>query len=129
LFILHYAVLGKSEGEGKNWHGHVTAVSIAPEFRRMGVAARLMNLLELTSDKLNCFFVDLFVRESNAHAIGLYQRLGYERYRRVLNYYSNLENEGEDAFDMRKPLSHDKTQESVKAEHKTIIRSNELENN
>ena len=95
--------------------------------------------------------MDLFVRESNAHAIGLYQLLGYERYRRVLNYYSNMENEGEDAFgtsyslcifsivlllarkikflDMRKPLSHDKTQESVKGEHKTIIRSNELENN
>ena len=32
-------------------------------------------------------------------------------------------------LDMRKALSHDKTQESVKGEHKTIIRSNELENN
>lgn len=47
---------------------------------------------------MNCFFVDLFVRASNGHAIELYKRLGYHIYRRVLNYYNSNENEGEDAF-------------------------------
>ena len=26
-------VLGKAEGVGEGWHGHVTAVTVAPEFR------------------------------------------------------------------------------------------------
>lgn len=31
-------ILGKAEGEGRNWHGHVTAVTVAPEFRRQALA-------------------------------------------------------------------------------------------
>lgn len=27
-------ILGKAEGVGENWHGHVTAVTVAPEFRQ-----------------------------------------------------------------------------------------------
>lgn len=38
--------------------------------------------------------MDLFVRASNAVAVGMYERLGYSVYRRVLGYYSN----GEDAL-------------------------------
>ena len=26
-------ILGKAEGTGTGWHGHVTAVTVAPEFR------------------------------------------------------------------------------------------------
>lgn len=26
-------IMGKSEGEGEKWHGHVTAVTVAPEYR------------------------------------------------------------------------------------------------
>ena len=26
-------ILGKVEGQGENWHGHVTALTVAPEFR------------------------------------------------------------------------------------------------
>lgn len=43
------------------------------------------------------YFVDLFVRVSNTLAIGMYEKLGYSVYRRVLGYYSN-ETDGEDAF-------------------------------
>ena len=42
----------------------------------------------------DAFFVDLFVRASNAVAVGMYERLGYTVYRRVLGYYAN----GEDAL-------------------------------
>lgn len=30
-------VMGKAEGLGENWHGHVTAITVAPEFRRIGL--------------------------------------------------------------------------------------------
>ncbi len=39
-------VMGKAEGKDKNWHGHVSAVTVAPEFRRIGMAGRFMKILE-----------------------------------------------------------------------------------
>lgn len=47
-----HSVLGKAEGEGKLWHGHVTAVTVAPECRRLGLATKLMNILEETTEKV-----------------------------------------------------------------------------
>lgn len=67
--------MGKAEGVGEGWHGHVTAVTarvrcrawlahsrtrslthahwrqVAPEYRRQGLAQRLMGLLEETTIK------------------------------------------------------------------------------
>jgi len=37
------------------------------------------------------FFVDLFVRKSNAVAISMYSKFGYTKYRQVLGYYSGEE--------------------------------------
>lgn len=58
-------IMGKAEGSGENWHGHVTALTVAPQFRRIGLAAKLMSILEDISEKKSCYFVDLFVRVSN----------------------------------------------------------------
>lgn len=44
--------MGKAEGNGTNWHGHVTAVTVAPEFRRLGLAQTLMDWLEEVSEKV-----------------------------------------------------------------------------
>ena len=49
--VLYELVMGKAEGSGENWHGHVTALTVAPEFRRLGLAAKLMHILEDISDK------------------------------------------------------------------------------
>ncbi|KAI5076513.1 hypothetical protein GOP47_0008578 [Adiantum capillus-veneris] len=103
-------IMGKVEGQGESWHGHVTAVTVAPEYRRQQLAKKLMNLLETISEKTyNAFFVDLFVRASNLPAIKMYEKLGYTIYRRVLRYYSGEE----DAFDMRKALPRDVDKKSV----------------
>lgn len=80
--------MGKSEGEGKSWHGHVTALTVAPAYRRLGVARRLMKRLEEESETGEMYFVDLFVRQSNEQAIKMYQSMGYSIYRTVLDYYS-----------------------------------------
>jgi len=45
-------VMGKVEGQGESWHCHVSAVTIAPEYRRQQLAKKLMNLLEDISDKM-----------------------------------------------------------------------------
>ena len=79
--------MGKAEGSGENWHGHVTAVTCSPQHRRLGLAASLMASLEEISEKKRCYFVDLFVRVSNQVAITMYKNLGYTVYRTVLQYY------------------------------------------
>lgn len=105
-------MLGKAEGEGKLWHGHVSAVTVSPEFRRLGLAKTLMDDLESTCENVyKTYFVDLFVRASNSLAISMYEKFGYISYRRVLGYYSG--DDPEDALDMRKALSRDADKESV----------------
>ena len=60
------------------WHGHVTALTVAPQYRRLGLAQSLTKALERGCENQNAWFVDLFVREGNSTAVGLYQGLGYE---------------------------------------------------
>ncbi|KAM4713371.1 LOW QUALITY PROTEIN: N-alpha-acetyltransferase 20 [Anableps anableps] len=112
-------IMGKAEGSvaREEWHGHVTALSVAPEFRRLGLAAKLMEMLEEISERFGGFFVDLFVRVSNQVAVvNMYKRLGYSVYRtvieRVLTPPSNGEPD-EDAYDMRKALSRDTEKKSI----------------
>jgi len=96
--------MGKAEGKGENWHGHVTAVTVGPQYRRIGVAGVMMKFLEDVSEKsYDAYFVDLFVRVSNHVAVGMYKKLGYSVYRQVIGYYSGEE----DAYDMRKALPRD----------------------
>ena len=104
-------IMGKAEGHGENWHGHVTALTVSPDYRRLGLAAMLMNYLEEVSETKQAYFVDLFVRVSNVVAIKMYQQLGYIVYKTVLEYYSG--DPDEDAYDMRKALSRDKEKKSV----------------
>jgi N-terminal acetyltransferase B complex catalytic subunit len=119
--------MGKVEGakdddEKKNWHGHVTAVTVAPAFRRQGLARSLMDYLEeVTNKRHNGFFVDLFVRPSNKVAITMYEQLGYLVYRSVTDYYSGgADNDTEDAYDMRKSMARDKDKITMKPLNKAI---------
>lgn len=104
-------IMGKTEGLRENWHGHVTCLTVSPDYRRLGLAALLMNFLEDVSEKKRAYFVDLFVRVSNKVAINMYTNLGYIIYRTVLEYYSG--DRDEDAYDMRKALSRDVEKKSV----------------
>lgn len=87
-------ILGKVEGDinnetKKNWHGHVTAVTVSPYFRKQGLAKALMNILEIVSDKIhNAYYVDLYVRSSNSVAISMYKKMGYDVYQTVDKYNS-----------------------------------------
>ena len=58
------------------WHGHVTALTVAPQYRRMGIARLLTAAFEQACENLNAWFVDLFVRVSNGTAINMYKGMG-----------------------------------------------------
>jgi N-terminal acetyltransferase B complex catalytic subunit len=124
-------------------------LTVAPEYRRLSLARTLMNFLETVSDDVyNGFFVDLYVRCTNAIAVDLYEGLGYSVYRRVREYYGSLGlgpggKDEEDAFgrlplssprqfrpltgfispptDMRKPLSRDPHRRTVRPNGRDMI--------
>jgi len=120
-------IFGKAEGEGAEYHGHVTAITVAPEYRRLSLARKMMSLLELVSDQIyKGFFVDLYVRCTNTVAIEMYEGLGYSVWRRVREYYGSLglgkaAKDEEDALDMRKPLSRDPLRRSVRTNGRDIV--------
>ncbi|KZP10881.1 N-acetyltransferase [Athelia psychrophila] len=120
-------IIGKAEGQSTEWHGHITALTVAPEYRRLYLARNMINILEMVSDQIyKGFFVDLYVRCANHIAVEMYEGLGYSVYRRVREYYGSLGlgkggRDEEDAFDMRKPLSRDIGRRSVRANGRDII--------
>jgi N-terminal acetyltransferase B complex catalytic subunit len=105
--------------EALPWHGHITALTVAPSMRRTGLGTLLTNAFENQCNLEKALFIDLFVRESNKTAIKMYERLGYSVYRVVQDYYPGLDDEQstEHALDMRKLLKHGESREE-------LIRSN-----
>jgi len=102
-------MIGKAEGEGEDWHGHVSAVTVAPSFRRTGLGRKIMDDMEtVTAAVHDAYFVDLFVRESNVIAKEMYKALGYIVYRTVLGYYRDPKR-SENALDMRKAMPRNAT--------------------
>lgn len=57
------------------WHGHVTALTVAPSWRRMGLAKKLTVALEKACEAQDAWFIDLFVRKSNS-AVDMYKGMG-----------------------------------------------------
>jgi ribosomal-protein-alanine N-acetyltransferase len=80
--------------------GHIVSVAVLPQYRRKGVGEALINEaikgMQLYNAK-QCF---LEVRVTNAAAISLYKKLGFEVTRTIHGYYAD----GEDAYLMSKKL-------------------------
>lgn len=79
------AVMGKMESSPKMYehsehylpfHAHITALTVAPPSRRLGLAKLLTGSLERAGDEYNAWFVDLFVRKSNKVATDMYRGMG-----------------------------------------------------
>ncbi|KAF7305604.1 N-acetyltransferase [Mycena chlorophos] len=120
-------ILGNAEGASTDWHGHVTALTVAPEYRRLGLARALTALLEFVAENIyHAYFVDLFVRCANDVAVEMYEGMGYSVWRRIREYYGSFgmgkgKRDEEDAFDMRKPLSRDVARRSVRANGRDVV--------
>ena len=67
--------------------GYITNVAVFPEYRRRGVAEQLIAVFDKFARGNRLAFLTLEVRPSNAAAIALYQRFGFEEVGRRRNYY------------------------------------------
>lgn len=67
--------------------GYITNVAVFPEYRRCGIAAKIIEVFMNFARANKLAFLTLEVRPSNAAAIALYQGFGFEEVGRRRNYY------------------------------------------
>ncbi|MBR6522754.1 MAG: ribosomal protein S18-alanine N-acetyltransferase [Oscillospiraceae bacterium] len=67
--------------------GYINNVAVRPEYRRQGIAAALISLLVEQARAIGLAFLTLEVRENNAPAISLYEKLGFTTVGKRKNYY------------------------------------------
>jgi ribosomal-protein-alanine N-acetyltransferase len=80
--------------------GYVVTLDVAADFRRQGLALRLMDTMENEAAQSGCAVVGLHVYVGNTSAIKFYERVGYRRVGDVPAFYG----EGLDAWVYRKKL-------------------------
>ena len=81
--------------------GYISNVAVAARFRRQGIAEALICELIQRAEGKQLAFLTLEVRESNAPAIALYEKCGFQTVGRRKNYY---EKPTEDALLMTRVL-------------------------
>jgi len=82
---------------------HITSISVRREYRRLGIAARLLEQsMRSMRESYWASTVSLHVRKSNTAALQLYRdRLGFKVLEVTSSYYAD----GEDAYSMQKDLT------------------------
>ena len=82
--------------------GYVVTLDVAEDWRRKGLAGRLMREAETRAFAAGARWMELHVFTGNAAAIRFYERLGYERIAMRRRFYGA---EGLDAFVYRKEIA------------------------
>ncbi|MEM2021786.1 MAG: ribosomal protein S18-alanine N-acetyltransferase [Zestosphaera sp.] len=78
---------------------HIASIAVDPNFRRMGLGSRLIEVFEGRCVGMGVERVRLEVSVLNEEALKLYRKLGYEVVERIPNYYPDS-----DAYLMSKHL-------------------------
>jgi len=69
--------------------GHTLTIDVAPAYRRMGIAQKLLYEIETILRGRGIKECRLEVRENNVAALNLYQKLGYTKVGNLENYYGD----------------------------------------
>lgn len=93
------AVAGFALGRVAADEAELFQIATLPEFRRQGIAERLLSELHAKSRERGAVCCFLEVRSRNAGAIALYEKSGYEKIALRRNYYPD-----DDAVIYRRPL-------------------------
>jgi ribosomal-protein-alanine N-acetyltransferase len=67
--------------------GHILTIDVAPEYRRKGIAQKLLREIEDILRERGIKECRLEVRENNTAALKLYQKLGYTKIGKLEKYY------------------------------------------
>jgi|SRR5271170_3501909 len=95
-------VIAHLERVASEWRAYVVTLDVAPEYRRKGLAGRLMKEAEACAVSAGVRWIQLHVFTGNDAAIRFYERVGYQRIRVRRGYYGAV---GLDAIVYGKDLS------------------------
>ncbi|KAI8826570.1 N-terminal acetyltransferase ARD1 [Fimicolochytrium jonesii] len=100
--IVGYVLAKMEEDSTDSPHGHITSLSVMRNWRRLGLAEKLMSQAQKAmAEAFQAHYVSLHVRKSNRAALHLYRdTLKFEVHDLEKAYYAD----GEDAYAMRKNL-------------------------
>ncbi|RKO89372.1 acyl-CoA N-acyltransferase [Blyttiomyces helicus] len=100
--IVGYVLAKMEEEPGDVPHGHITSLSVMRNWRRLGIAEKLMTQSQKAMvEVFKSQYVSLHVRKSNRAALQLYRdTLKFSVHEIEKSYYAD----GEDAYAMRKEL-------------------------
>ena len=82
-------IISQVEIENDWLYGHIITVNVAPNYRRKGVATRMLQETESILRGKGIAESHLEVREDNSNALKLYQNNGYRKIQRLERYYGN----------------------------------------
>lgn len=71
--------------------GHILTVDVAPAYRRMGIAQKLLREVETRLREYGIRECRLEVREDNLAALSLYRKIGYEKVGILERYYGDAD--------------------------------------
>jgi len=80
-------IISQVEVENQTLYGHIITVNVAPNYRRKGIASKMLKETEAILKGKGVTECHLEVREDNAAALTLYQKSGYQRIGRLEKYY------------------------------------------
>ncbi|TPX38048.1 hypothetical protein SmJEL517_g00067 [Synchytrium microbalum] len=101
--IIGYVLAKMEEDVVESPHGHITSLSVMRNWRRLGIAEKLMSQSQKAMvEVFNAQYCSLHVRKSNRAALQLYRdTLGFLVHEVEKKYYAD----GEDAYAMRMTFS------------------------
>ena len=80
---------------------HIMSFGIYPEYRRCGIGSKLINeLVTIAKSKEEIYAISLNVHADNNGGINFYEKYGFQKKKRLINYYfGNIKNAvSQDAF-------------------------------
>jgi len=80
-------IIGRIDIERNQLFGHIVTIEVIAQYRRKGVAQKLLNEVETIVKSKGAKECRLEVRENNVMALKLYQKLGYKKIAKLENYY------------------------------------------
>jgi ribosomal-protein-alanine acetyltransferase len=82
-------IISQVEIEDDTLYGHIITINVATNYRRKGIASKMLKETEEILKEKGITECHLEVREDNAAALKLYQNSGYQKISRLEKYYSD----------------------------------------
>jgi ribosomal-protein-alanine acetyltransferase len=82
-------IISQVEIENDMLYGHIVTVNVTPNYRRKGVASKMLKETEKILKEKGIAECHLEVREDNSAALKLYLNSGYQKIGRLEKYYNN----------------------------------------